>query len=196
MSASKFISVLALCALLATSPAFAQEVIPPTTAAKPKPAAAKTVAAKAGAPDKAFGAWKMACAKQGNCVLTQRVMLPGKGGKEMPGLLAFAGSNKEKNKDGKVVTIRHVRLVTPLGTFLPKGVGYKLDEGKEGQTPFLFCEPLGCMTELTLNAEMLGKLKAGKKLQVSYNVLDSKTPRKVSLSLNGFAQGMDALAKN
>jgi len=189
MSAFKFIAAVALCTLLA-SPAFSQEVIPPTTAAA-KPAAAS----KAGTPDKTFGAWKMACMK-GSCVLTQRVMLPGKGGKETPGLLAFAGSSKEKTKDGKVVTIPHVRLVTPLGSFLPKGVGYKLDEGKEGLTPFLFCEPRGCMTELTLNAEMLGKLKAGKKLQVSYNVLDSKAPRKVNLSLNGFAQGMDAIAKN
>lgn len=189
MSVFKFIPVLAVCALLATSPAQAQEVIPPTTAAA-KPAAVKI----AGAPDKTFGAWKMACAKSA-CMLTQRVMLAGKDGKETPGVLAFAGSSKEKTKDGKVVTIPHVRLITPLGAFLPKGVGYKLDEGKEGQAPFLFCEPRGCMTELTLNAEMLGKLKAGKKLQVSYNVLDSKAPRKVSLSLNGFAQGMDAVLK-
>lgn len=192
MTAFKFIPALALCAMLASAPASAQEVIPPTTAAK-KPAV--SAASKAGAPDKAYGAWKMVCANKDACVLTQRVMLPGKGGKEMPGVLAFAGTSKEKTKDGKVVTVPHVRIITPLETFLPKGLGYKLDEGKEGTTPFLYCAPRGCMTELTLNSEMLGKLKAGKKLQISYSVLDTKAPRKLSLSLNGFAQGIDAVLK-
>ncbi|MEZ0260832.1 MAG: invasion associated locus B family protein [Alphaproteobacteria bacterium] len=197
MSAFKIFSTLAVCALLAAAPALAQEVIPPTTAA-PKPAAAKPAAmaaAKAGAPDKTFGAWKMACAKPDACVLTQRVMLANKGGKEIPGLLAFASSTREKNKEGKVVTVPHIRLIAPLGTFLPNGVGYKIDEAKVETAPFLFCEPRGCMTELPLNAKKFSELKAGKKLQISYSVLETKAPRKISLSLNGLAQGMDVILK-
>jgi invasion protein IalB len=194
MKTTTFISALALCVLLA-APAFAQEVIPPTTATKPaavKPAAG--TASKAVSSAKTFGDWKMECPK-GTCLLSQRVMATGKGGKQVPGIIAIGGTSTLKSKDGKAVKVPYVRLISPLGAFLPKGVEYKLDEGKNGNTPFLFCEPTGCMAEMTMTPDQFEKLKNGKKLQVSYSTLDTKAPRKVSVSLNGFAQGMAALQR-
>ncbi len=87
---------------------------------------------------------------------------------------------------------RLLRVLAPLGVLLPAGLGLKIDDQDVGRAGFVRCLPNGCVAEVVMDDALIGKLKTGK--QATFIIF--QTPEEgigVPLSLNGFAQGFDAL---
>lgn len=155
----------------------------PAAAARPKPVETK------------FDDWSMQCmtsTKGKYCGLYQKAYATLKGKKVMA---VLAEVEMGKGKDGKKTP--HLRLITPLGTWLPSNLGFKLDDEKQNVVEFWVCGRSGCMTELTLEAEHVGRLKKGKKLLVAYRTSPKKEDQlEPVISLKGFAAAVEALQKN
>ncbi|HYD17271.1 MAG TPA: invasion associated locus B family protein [Patescibacteria group bacterium] len=186
---TKFIIILAaICSLAGTASAATDPVTPgssPAAAAKPaqrpKPQVTK------------FDDWSMQClssTKGKYCGLYQKANGT-VDGKSIPAVVAEVEISK--SKDGK--KLPHLRLITPLGVWLPTNIGFKLDEEKQNVVPFFICGRTGCMTELTLEQQHVDKLKKGKKLVIGYK-LNPKKQVESTLSLKGFAAALEALQKN
>ena len=177
------IAALALLAFAAPATAATDTATKPTAAAKPKPTETK------------FDDWSMQCmssTKGKFCGLYQKAFATVNGKKVMA---VLAEVEMGKGKDGKKTP--HLRLITPLGTWLPTNLGFKLDDEKQNVVPFFVCGRSGCMTDLTLEAEHVGRLKKGKKLLIAYRTSPKKEDQiESSISLKGFAGALEALQKN
>ena len=98
---------------------------------------------------------------------------------------------KVKQQDKSVV---NMRLIAPIGVFLPTGVGLEIDGNPVGRVPFTRCMPQVCMAFAEANADMLGKLKKGKEANFFINEAPGiSLPMK--LSLDGFSASLAALDK-
>lgn len=188
MNMKKIILAMGFCALCAVTgwnvlPAQGQE-----TAARPvkAPVASPKIEKIAD-----FDDWSMECVKvaqQETCsLLQQRVAKLDKG----PMLVLVGRISLVKQKDK---TLPHLRLVTPVGVWLPAGVAFKFDEGKQKTAPFLMCAQDGCMTDLTISEEFLPTVKKSNKLLVAYKRGDQPQTT-VELSMKGFTAGLAALTK-
>jgi invasion protein IalB len=177
------IAALALLAVAAPAAAATDTAKPATAAAKPKPVETK------------FEDWSMQCmtsSKGKYCGLYQKAYATVRGKKVMA---VLAEVEMGKGKDGKKTP--HLRLITPLGSWLPTNIGFKLDDEKQNVVPYFFCRPSGCMTDLTLEAEHVARLKKGKALLIAYRTSPKKEDQvEPSVSLKGFAAALDALQKN
>ena len=180
------IAALALLAFAAPAIAATETATPaakPAATARPKPSETK------------FDDWSMQCmtsSKGKYCGLYQKASATVKG-KKVTAVLAEVEVGK--GKDGKKTP--HLRLITPLGSWLPTNIGFKLDDEKQNIVPYFVCRPSGCMTDLTLEAEHVERLKKGKKLLIAYRTSPRKEDQvESSLSLKGFAAALDALMKN
>lgn len=117
-----------------------------------QPAAATKEAVRA-----THGDWEIRCRGK-VCVMTQTF----KDKQNRPVVAVSITRLKEpvKTKDDKTV-VAGIRVVTPLNVLLPRGLGLQIDEGKRRWVPFLVCTQIGCISESTLEAEVLKELEAG-----------------------------------
>ena len=87
---------------------------------------------------------------------------------------------------------RILRVLAPLGVLLPSGLGLRVDDADIGRAGFVRCLPNGCIAEVILQDDLVGKLKGGK--QATFIIF--QTPEEgigIPISLNGFSAGFDAL---
>jgi invasion protein IalB len=87
---------------------------------------------------------------------------------------------------------RILRVLAPLGVLLPSGLGLKIDDTDMGRAGLVRCLPSGCIAEVILEDPLLEKLRTGK---VATFII-FQTPEQgigIPISLNGFAEGFDAL---
>ncbi|SHE73295.1 Invasion protein IalB, involved in pathogenesis [Kaistia soli DSM 19436] len=94
---------------------------------------------------------------------------------------------KTADKKAKVM-----RVLAPLGVLLPSGLGLKIDQNEMGRAGFVRCLPDGCLAEVILDDNLIGKLRAGK----TATFVIFQTPEEgigIPISLNGFGPGFDAL---
>jgi len=94
---------------------------------------------------------------------------------------------KTADKKSKVM-----RVLAPLGVLLPSGLGLKIDQNEMGRAGFVRCLPDGCLAEVILDDDLIGKLRNGK----TATFVIFQTPEEgigIPISLNGFGQGFDAL---
>ncbi|MCX5497438.1 invasion associated locus B family protein [Kaistia dalseonensis] len=94
---------------------------------------------------------------------------------------------KTADKKSKVM-----RVLAPLGVLLPSGLGLKIDQNEMGRAGFVRCLPDGCLAEVILDDDLLGKLRNGK----TATFVIFQTPEEgigIPISLNGFGPGFDAL---
>src|SRR6478752_446878 len=66
-------------------------------------------------------------------------------------------STKQKDKQ-----IYNMRVIAPIGVFLPTGVALEIDGAAVGRVPFTRCMPQICMAFAEASPDTLGKLKKGK----------------------------------
>ena len=89
----------------------------------------------------------------------------------------------------------NMRVIAPIGVFLPTGVALEIDGNAVGRVPFTRCMPQVCMAFAEASPETLGKLKKGKEANfIIYEAPGIGLPMK--LSLEGFSASLDALQKN
>jgi invasion protein IalB len=159
--------------------------------------------APVGGPDQAppteivakYGAWQIQC---GNAP-AQKDQPP----KKQCGMLQLTKSEKNdkiglsliiiKTKQGdKDVTM--MRVMAPIGVFLPTGVALEIDSAAVGRVPFTRCRPQLCEAFAEASPPTLEKMKKGGGANfIIYEAPGLGIPMKISLE--GFSAALDALNK-
>jgi len=133
------------------------------------------------------GAWQVSCrtppgAKEEKCALVQSVTAEDRPNVGLTVVFYRAiGENKKL-----------LRVVVPLGVLLPTGLGLKIDNEDVGNAPFLKCGKRGCVAEVVLQNEVIGKLKKGE--NAMFIIFD--TPEAgigIPVSLQGFTDAFASL---
>jgi len=87
---------------------------------------------------------------------------------------------------------RIMRVIAPPGVLLPSGLGLKVDNTELGRAGFVRCVPNGCVAEVVMDDNLIGKLKAGQ----SATFIIFQTPEEgigFPISLKGLGEGFDKL---
>jgi invasion protein IalB len=140
-----------------------------------------------GAVKNTFGDWQLRCetpagAKVEQCAAVQSVQADDKPNVTLVVIVL-------KTADGKS---RLLRVIAPLGVLLPAGLGLKIDQSDVGRAGFVRCLPTGCIAEVIMDDDLLGKLRGGK----AATFIVFQTPEEgigIPVSLNGFPKAFEAL---
>lgn len=142
------------------------------------------------------GKWKVSCetppAAEGQKVQRQCGMVQVATSEKNPkvGLTLVLVKTVQGDKTGY-----SMRVVAPIGVFLPTGVALEIDGEAVGRVPFTRCSPQICMAFAEASPETLGKLKKGKEANfIIYEAPGVGLPMK--LSLEGFSASLAALTEN
>ena len=87
---------------------------------------------------------------------------------------------------------RIIRVIAPPGVLLPPGLGLKVDNAELGRAGFMRCVPNGCVAEVVMDDNLIGKLRTGQ----SATFIIFQTPEEgigFPISLKGFGEGFDKL---
>ena len=87
---------------------------------------------------------------------------------------------------------RILRVLSPLGVLLPRGLGLRIDGADLGATSFIRCLPNGCVSEVLMDESLTTQLRTGKEAMF----VIFQTPEEgigVPISLAGVGEGFDAL---
>jgi invasion protein IalB len=96
---------------------------------------------------------------------------------------------KAKQGDKNVVMMR---VIAPIGVYLPTGVALEIDGGAVGRVPFTRCLPQICIAFAEASKETLEKMRKGNAANfIIYEAPGLGLPMKISL--DGFSKAMAAL---
>jgi len=134
-----------------------------------------------------YGDWEMRCdtppgASQEQCGLVQSIAAEDKPNVNLQIIVV-------KVADGKGSILR---VVAPLGVFLPRGLNLNIDGNNIGKTGFGRCLPNGCYAEVGIDDKLLAQLRNGQ--SAVFSIFD--TPEEgigIPVALNGFKDGYDNL---
>src|SRR5262245_41146078 len=87
---------------------------------------------------------------------------------------------------------RLMRVIAPPGVLLPSGLGLKIDNAEIGRAGFVRCVPNGCVAEVIMDDNLIGKLRGG----TTATFIIFQTPEEgigFPMSLKGFGEGFDKL---
>jgi invasion protein IalB len=99
---------------------------------------------------------------------------------------------KAKGQDGKDGYM--MRVMAPIGVFLPLGVALEIDGNAVGRVPYTRCVPQLCMAFAEASPPTLDKLKKGKAANfIIYEAPGAGLPLK--FTLKGFGDALAALEK-
>ena len=134
-----------------------------------------------------FADWEMRCetppgASRETCALVQSVAAEDRPNINLV-VIAF------KTADGKN---RLMRIISPLGVLIPKGIGLRIDSADVGSTGFVRCLPTGCVAEVIMDDKLIDQLKTGK----TATFIIFQTPEEgigIPLTLAGFKEGYDQI---
>ncbi len=87
---------------------------------------------------------------------------------------------------------RLMRVVAPLGILLPSGLGLRIDNADVGRAGFVKCLPNGCIAEITMDDNLINKLRNG---HTSTFIIFQSPEEGIGfpMSLKGFGEGYDHL---
>ena len=133
------------------------------------------------------GDWQIRCdtppgAQAEQCVLIQSVTA-----EDRPNIGLTVIILKTADKKNRIM-----RVIAPPGVLLPSGLGLKVDNAELGRAGFVRCVPNGCVAEVVMDDNLLGKLKSGQ----SATFIIFQTPEEgigFPISLKGLGEGFDKL---
>ncbi|MDB9746265.1 invasion associated locus B family protein [Candidatus Pelagibacter sp.] len=98
---------------------------------------------------------------------------------------------KEENKLVPVLTVRF-----PLNADLKKQPLIQIDKKNVLNIPFTHCNANeGCVTQISINDEVINLFKSGKELTLVMGVYRAKNNMSINLPLKGFSKSYDSLLK-
>ena len=134
-----------------------------------------------------FGDWQVVCkdpppgAKGETCALVQSVTAEDR---DNVGLTVYF----QKFSNGT----RVLRVFAPVGVLLPPGLGLKIDDKDVGHAPFLRCQNFACYAQVTVEDQLIEKLKTGK--QAIFIIFQTEEAGiGIPISLAGFAKALAEL---
>ena len=135
-----------------------------------------------------FGAWQLYCrtppgAREEKCAIGQMVT-----DEQRPNVGLNVQLFKSIGDDTNMM-----RVVAPLGIFLPRGLGVKIDGEDVGNVPYIKCgKTSGCIAEFELQDEVVTKLKSGQSaLLIIFPTVEEGIG--IPVSLEGFTQAFATL---
>lgn len=138
------------------------------------------------------GAWKIQCEANQKAGTTRQCGLVQAAQNEKnpkAGLTLVIVNTKQGDK-----TVTMMRVMAPIGVFLPTGVALEIDGAAVGRVPFTRCMPQICIAFAEASPETLVKLKKGTEANfIVYEAPGIGLPMK--MSLEGFSAGLAALDK-
>lgn len=139
-----------------------------------------------------FGTWSTRCEKNQAGAEQCHAFVDVRIGEEQQ-RIAYIGigySSKDVNEDGKQDLFMFA--ITPLGTFLPAGIGWDVDGKEKFSQQFMYCLPGGCQTEIALTKERLDAIKSGSEMKVLFRIV-GKGDVNVPVKLDGVSKAIDAV---
>ncbi|MDO8287753.1 MAG: invasion associated locus B family protein [Parvibaculum sp.] len=163
----------------------------PTLAADPAPAPALRPAAETKPVIKKFETWSTRCDEDSvsKKLTACHAFVDVRGGPEKKQMLYLGFGYLEKDSDNLFAF-----AITPLGTALPPGMGFNIDDKEKFSAPFAFCTPRGCQTEVKLNEAQVKALKNGAQIKVLF-ALVGQGQVAVPLELKGVSAAINSLPK-
>ncbi|WP_421696342.1 invasion associated locus B family protein [Aestuariivirga sp.] len=142
------------------------------------------------------GKWKVQCesapAAEGQPAARQCGMIQATQSEKNPKASLTLVMVKQVQGDKSMI---NMRVIAPIGVFLPTGVALEIDGAAVGRVPFTRCMPQVCMAFAEATPDTLAKLKKGKEANfIIYEAPGVGLPMK--LSLEGFSASLAALEKN
>jgi invasion protein IalB len=133
------------------------------------------------------GDWQIRCdtppgAQAEQCVLIQSVTAEDRPNIGLTVILLRTADRKS----------RIMRVIAPPGVLLPSGLGLKVDNAELGRAGFVRCVPNGCVAEVVMDDNLIGKLRTGQ----SATFIIFQTPEEgigFPISLKGLGEGLDKL---
>ncbi len=137
------------------------------------------------------GAWSVQCEKapdgKETCALLQGVR--SKKDKRI-GLTLIMGKVNQGGKTGYMM-----RVLAPIGVYLPTGIALEIDGAAVGRVPFTRCLPTSCVAFAEARKETIAKMKKGSKAKfLIYQAPGIGIP--LELSLAGFTASLQELDKH
>ena len=148
---------------------------------------AQTAAMAQGALRSEHGAWQLRCetppgAPGEQCALIQSVTAEDR---DNVGLTVIVLKTADQNS-------RIMRVLAPLGILLPSGLGLRIDDADIGRAGFVRCLPNGCVAEVILEEELIGRMRTGQ--DATFIIFQSpEAGIGIPVALDGFGAGFDAL---
>lgn len=168
----------------AQSPATKAKSAPPVAQAAPSPTAAAGEGAGASAPPPGWIARCSSVSRSSSleCAIEQSAVL---------------------TKTGQLIVLINIRVPAdtrapvalvqlPLGLNLPAGAKFQVDDSKAAELQIQTCEARGCYANMPISPEMLGTLKNGKQLKVSFQNLAKETIT-IPMPLGDFAAAYEKI---
>lgn len=184
---------LALAAMLAATPALAQEngQAEDGAATEELPLGEEVTQVGETYTAETHGDWTIQCEKteDGNdpCVLQQFL------------LNADGGSIAEINifdlpEGGQAVA--GATIITPLETLLTRNITLQVDSGQPKQYQYTFCTQIGCVARVGFTAEDVASFRKGAEATMTiFAMAAPERPFQTKMSLKGFTAGYEAMAK-
>ena len=135
------------------------------------------------------GAWSVICdtpagASEEQCAMMQNVVA-----EDRPEIELSVMVFKTADRKAKIL-----RVITPLGVFLPKHLGLNIDGNFIGDANYIRCFSDGCYVEVGLTDDLLKQLRAGTTAAfILYETPEDSSGIGIPVELKGFAEGYDAL---
>jgi invasion protein IalB len=198
-----------VAALLAAGPAFAQQKqdqapqqnkFGPRNPQAPQPGQAGPRAPQGPAPEvvSTHGDWKIQCEAankanaEGQTQNEKQCAMVQTSRSEKNAKLGLTTVFVRSKQNGKEVTM--MRILAPIGVYLPTGIALEIDGGAIGRIPFMRCLPQICEAFGEAGTQTLDKFRKGSAANfIIYEAPGIGMPIKVSL--NGFAAAYTALGK-
>jgi len=153
------------------------------------------VGAQSDAPEptiQSFGTWSTRCDENQNQAKRCHAFVNVAIGEDKQRLLYLGITYGPQDTDADGENELFLFAVTPLGTFLPAGIGWSIDGKESFSQQFMFCIPGGCQTEIMLTDERLAALKNGKEMEVMFRLV-GKGDAKIPLKLDGVTKAIAAI---
>lgn len=142
----------------------------------------KAPAAKPAAAKKPSSPWLVQCGSIGEknqrfCRIQNSIKFK-KTGQRLLGVVIQA-----QDKEPKIA----MQLSLPHGLYLPAGVIFKVDEGKEARLVIETCNPEGCYASTGMDENLLETMKKGTEMLVAFQANTNKEQITIPVSLKGFS---------
>jgi invasion protein IalB len=120
-------------------------------------AASAVPAAAQGVVRKSFGEWQLRCETPAGATKEQCALVQNVAAEDRPNMTLLVIVLKTADAKSRLL-----RVLAPLGVLLPAGLGLKIDQTDVGRAGFVRCLPTGCVAEVVMDDNLIGKLKTGK----------------------------------